>query len=782
MGAHARLTRKSGTLREPPDECFAGRRTFPCARRMTPESCRRLRSSSHSENSSSTATARCVRSASGGSGSVWLARDERTGLDVALKIVPREGKRAPRAAREAEAAARLRHERCVRAYDFGGDDGHVYIAYEYVPGRTLRDALRNGALTTASGRGGGAGSRRLAHAHARGIVHRDVKPSNVLLEESETISVKLLDFGLAQFDEADTLTAVGDVPGTLAYIAPERLTGEEASPASDVWAVGVMLWEALAGRHPFWGVPLPQVARRSRPAHPRFSQSARIIAQAAACGRGEARSRSSPPSARGHPSSRRKLREALAAPRREPRRADAHVAAAAPAEAGAPVQPPSRSRRARCPSGLAGLARVAGGSLLPFWTPGLLALLTIAAAAAAVAPPPRSVSPSLSWRLCSRSATRPRARPSRTRHRGRAPRAWLARPARRSCVRGRAAAGTDRRTCARPARSATRARLAAPQHPGGAGRTRRRARGRAARRLAAARSDARIGDLGIRAHTSSRHRAVRQSGRRSAISPRSRRGARRRDRRRIAARCARSRGRARDRRALRRRSGDDPALGPRAASDVDRARRLVALRRPDARTRSLDSIAEEAVPRMRRPVSIPASMRIPVVRVGREITLSSAPVDREQDRRPVRGRFRPRLPDERPADRARALAHEGDGPCTGRCPSHGSTSQRVHGLSRAVRPGAVLIVRGLADRRVAGVPGRARAPRGLRVADAAEGDSRHGSRPGHGRIGGLRARRTAARRSRADRVPPPAAAPPPITPPRPRSHRPNSSPAEPSSR
>src|SRR5439155_6477303 len=84
--------------------------------------------------------------------------------------------------------------------------------------------------------------------------------SNVLLEEGETVSVKLLDFGLAQFDEADTLTAVGDVPGTLAYIAPERLTGEEATPASDVWAVGVMLWEALASRHPFWGVPLPQVA------------------------------------------------------------------------------------------------------------------------------------------------------------------------------------------------------------------------------------------------------------------------------------------------------------------------------------------------------------------------------------------------------------------------------------------------------------------------------------------------------------------------------------------
>ena len=83
----------------------------------------------------------------GGSGSVWLARDERTGLEVALKIVPREGKRASRAAREMEAASRLRHERCVRAYDFGGDSGHVYIAYEYVQGQ--HDA-RGAALRASS--------------------------------------------------------------------------------------------------------------------------------------------------------------------------------------------------------------------------------------------------------------------------------------------------------------------------------------------------------------------------------------------------------------------------------------------------------------------------------------------------------------------------------------------------------------------------------------------------------------------------------------------------------
>ena len=198
---------------------------------------------------------------SGGSGSVWLARDEHNGLDVALKIVPREGKAAHRAEREAEAAARLRHERCLRAYGFGSDSGHVYIAYEYVGGRTLREAMRGGALRDGQAVEAAAQILEgLAHAHSRGIVHRDVKPSNVLLAEEDAISVRLLDFGLAQFDEAETLTAVGDVPGTLAYISPERLRGEEACSASDVWAVGILLWEALAGKHPFWGVPLQQMA------------------------------------------------------------------------------------------------------------------------------------------------------------------------------------------------------------------------------------------------------------------------------------------------------------------------------------------------------------------------------------------------------------------------------------------------------------------------------------------------------------------------------------------
>ena len=325
----------------------------------------------------------------GGSGSVWLARDERTGLDIALKIVAREGKRAPRAAREAEAASRLRHERCVRSYDFGGDDGHVYIAYEYVPGRTFRDALRHGAITDRDAVEAAAQVLDgLAHAHARGIVHRDVKPSNVLVEEGAAISVKLLDFGLAQFDEADTLTNVGDVPGTLAYISPERLRGADATPASDVWAVGVMLWEALAGQHPFWGVPLPQVAATieagaaplgtERPDLP--PRLLAVIAGALALEPGR-RPRAAVLAA--------ELREAVDAPRRErtvrraPRTRRIHLRRPAKAIAHAPVALEARV----LPAGLAAIATLAGGSILPFWPPGLLALLTLTAALAGLRAP-----------------------------------------------------------------------------------------------------------------------------------------------------------------------------------------------------------------------------------------------------------------------------------------------------------------------------------------------------------------------------------------------------------
>ena len=202
---------------------------------------------------------------SGGSGAVWLTRDERTGLDVALKIVPREGNGGPRAEREARAAAALRHERCLRAYTLSRDASHVYIAYEYVPGRTLREALRAGELNDRDAVEAAAQILEgLAHAHAHGIVHRDVKPSNVLLAEGDGVDVRLLDFGLALVQEADTLTHVGDVPGTLAYISPERLSGDQGGAAADVWSVAVLLWEALTGIHPFWNGSLQDTARSIR--------------------------------------------------------------------------------------------------------------------------------------------------------------------------------------------------------------------------------------------------------------------------------------------------------------------------------------------------------------------------------------------------------------------------------------------------------------------------------------------------------------------------------------
>jgi hypothetical protein len=209
---------------------------------------------------------------SGGSGSVWLVRDEQSARDVALKVVPREGKAGSRAEREVEAAARLRHPRCLRALALERDDRHVYVAYEYVAGRTLREALRHGELDdSAAVEAAAQVLEALAHAHGKGVVHRDVKPANVMLEESEDISVRVLDFGLAQLAEADTLTAVGDVPGTLAYIAPERLAGREATGAADVWSVGVLLWEVLAGKHPFSSFSPLETARRVKEGAPRLA-------------------------------------------------------------------------------------------------------------------------------------------------------------------------------------------------------------------------------------------------------------------------------------------------------------------------------------------------------------------------------------------------------------------------------------------------------------------------------------------------------------------------------
>ena len=148
----------------------------------------------------------------------------------------------------------------------------MYVAYEYVRGQNLREALRAGKVDDATAIEVAAQVLdALAHAHAKGIVHRDVKPANVMVEEAEEVSTRLLDFGLARLDELEGLTATGDVPGTLAYVAPERLEGQPAGGAADVWAVGVMLWEALAGWHPFAATSPVETARRIAAGAPRLA-------------------------------------------------------------------------------------------------------------------------------------------------------------------------------------------------------------------------------------------------------------------------------------------------------------------------------------------------------------------------------------------------------------------------------------------------------------------------------------------------------------------------------
>ena len=362
---------------------------------------------------------------SGGSGSVWLVRDEQTGLDVALKIVPREGKAAARAEREAQAAAQLRHPSCLRAYAFARDPRHVYIAYEFVPGRTFREALRAGELDDRAAIEACAQiCDGLAHAHRAGILHRDVKPSNVLLADGGGVSVRILDFGLARMAEAETLTAQGDVPGTLAYIAPERLAGDDATGAADVWAVGVMLWEALSGRHPFWQSSMLETARAieagravalGAPSGPpeRAAPARRPLALARACdpavGAGARR-----PAPRQRCSAARQARRAAAA------------RFAVPAEAG-------RAGAAVLAAGFAGWT----AGTLPFFPHGwAFGLAAVAAAATGV---PRAPRPRSRARRADPPARQHLARPRARLRRGRGglARALVARAAQRPALRRR---------------------------------------------------------------------------------------------------------------------------------------------------------------------------------------------------------------------------------------------------------------------------------------------------------------------------------------------------------
>ncbi|MDQ1103576.1 serine/threonine-protein kinase [Nocardioides zeae] len=195
----------------------------------------------------------------GGMGVVYAAEQAGLGRTVALKVLSpqyaAQDDYHERFVREASTLARLDSVHVIHIYDHGEQDGCLYIAMQNVRGGDLGQAIkaqgglpvRDGATVVAQTAGA------LHDAHAAGVIHRDVKPSNVLLRDSsDDLHAYLCDFGIAQGDQPG-LTVAGSVAGTMGYMAPERCRGEAASPASDIYALGCVLWTTLAGRSPFAG-------------------------------------------------------------------------------------------------------------------------------------------------------------------------------------------------------------------------------------------------------------------------------------------------------------------------------------------------------------------------------------------------------------------------------------------------------------------------------------------------------------------------------------------------
>jgi len=193
--------------------------------------------------------------AQGGMAEVYLARDQSLDRLVALKALFPEFAREPsfveRFRREAQAAANLNHPNIVAIYDWGQESGTYFIVMEYVEGRSLRDLIRSdGPLDP--GRAADITAEiasALAFAHRSGVVHRDVKPGNVLLTQSGT--VKVTDFGIARAGTSDGLTQTGSVMGTATYFSPEQAQGLAVDGRSDVYSVGIVLYELVCGVPPF---------------------------------------------------------------------------------------------------------------------------------------------------------------------------------------------------------------------------------------------------------------------------------------------------------------------------------------------------------------------------------------------------------------------------------------------------------------------------------------------------------------------------------------------------
>jgi eukaryotic-like serine/threonine-protein kinase len=200
---------------------------------------------------------------SGGMGEVFRAFDERLQRHVAIKEIRVAD--PERVLREAQAAARLNHPGIVTVYELGERAGRALLVSELVPGQTLGALRRAGELTDRDVAEIGADlCDALAHAHAHGVVHRDIKPENVIVRDDDRAGrrAKLMDFGIARVAGVPTLTATGEVVGTLAYMSPEQAEGLTAGPESDAYSVALTLFECWAGENPVAADTPAETARR----------------------------------------------------------------------------------------------------------------------------------------------------------------------------------------------------------------------------------------------------------------------------------------------------------------------------------------------------------------------------------------------------------------------------------------------------------------------------------------------------------------------------------------
>ena len=205
----------------------------------------------------------------GGMGTVYRAIDTQLGRPVAIKVLRRPSSSDPdrdkRFLREARAASALSHPNIAHIYEVGEAGGIRFIAMEYIQGRTLAALIEGGSLDVAAIAGYGVqGASALAEAHAHGIIHRDIKPSNIMIGPRGEL--KVLDFGIAKVmpevgSGGTPLTGPGMLMGTVQYMSPEQLLGRDVDHRSDIFSLGLVLYEMVAGHSPFRGAPVEMIDR-----------------------------------------------------------------------------------------------------------------------------------------------------------------------------------------------------------------------------------------------------------------------------------------------------------------------------------------------------------------------------------------------------------------------------------------------------------------------------------------------------------------------------------------